>query len=74
MSRSRKRHSNYVKFAALWLISQGRTQRYVAEKFEVSEMAVSKWVKNTDKIRNAVNCDLIELLEKVLLGEKEWRR
>lgn len=75
MSRSRKRPSNYIKFAALWLLSQGRTQRYVANKFGVSEKSVSRWAdRDREKIRKAVDCDLIEHLEKVLLGEKEWRK
>lgn len=69
----RKRPSNHIKFAALWLLSQGHTQQHVADKFGVSKMAVSKWAANAEKIRESNRCDLIEHLEKVLLGEKEWR-
>jgi transcriptional regulator with XRE-family HTH domain len=69
----RKRPSNYIKFAALWLLSQGRTQEHVAKKFGVGQQSVARWKQSEDKIRNAVDCDLIEHLEKVLLGEKEWR-
>lgn len=74
MSKSRKRPSNYIKFAALWLLSQGRTQEYVAKKFGVGQQSVARWNQDEAKIRKAVDCDLIEHLEKVLLGEKEWRK
>lgn len=69
----RKRPSNHIKFAALWLLSQGRTQQEVAEKFGVSQRAVSYWVENEAKIREINRCDLTEMLEEMLLGEKTWR-
>jgi transcriptional regulator with XRE-family HTH domain len=67
-----KRPSNHVKFAALWLLSQGRTQQEVATKFGVSQQTVAKWLNAKGKIREQNRQDLTQHIEKVLLGEKTW--
>jgi len=67
-----KRPSNHIKFAALWLLSQGRTQQEVATKFGVSQRAVAYWLKDKEKIREQNRQDLTQHIEKVLLGEKTW--
>ena len=65
--------SNNLKFAALYLLGQGYTQQRVSEKFGVSQQTVAKWLKAKDKIRAQNRQDLIEHVEKVLLGEETWQ-
>ena len=62
--------SNHRKYAALYLLGQGYTQHRVAEKFGVTQRTVSYWLKDKEKIRTQNRQDLIEHLEKTLLGEK----
>lgn len=68
----RKRPSNHLKAAALWLLAQGRTQEHVAEKFGVSQQAVAKWAKRSERIREQNDEDLKKHLYDMVLQGRQW--
>jgi transposase len=48
-----------MKYAALWLLDQGRSEAQVAKIHGVSRYAIQRWKKNKVKIRDKNRDDLV---------------
>jgi transposase len=52
--------SNSMKYAALWLLDQGRTMKHVAKIHRISVRSLRRWVKNKEKVREKNRNDLLK--------------